>query len=418
MADPTTLRCAFDLGRAENEFRWSVVNVILGGVDGTTSLSALNRVCGSLEVLTVGRQSSFRVQFDEFQGDWRDYLAMEAAWSQRYADALEVFTEEGHPGLSPSERILHFVPSFLNQYRHGLEQISQAALLFAGESVKATYALGLVLDQGIRPAIADVETEVAPELGYDAPRPMVRVPTLSQFIREVQNPDHIAWRKRRTDWHKRHGTNRAFDEAEPPHTTPAPCPHQPGELPPSTSWCLGLRALWERAGLDRRRPLPESTANMLAAVPATRVALVEHIVNLAYEAFNEMRSVSAGPGLPQPEPQTQLELLVREFAAKLTECTPAQRVAYYQYTFACRAFAASGSTSQPTDAEVHSWLRNDEDDSPLGEVPAEFETWARYLRGARKKTGELKNRPRSGRTGRSIIRPEGDESTQPEEDTD
>ena len=46
-------------------------------------------------------------------------------------------------------------------------------------------------------------------------------------------------------------------------------------------------------------------------------------------------------------------------------------------------------------------------------LPAEFETWSRYLRAARKKVGELKNRPRRGREGRSIVRRAGDGPADP-----
>ena len=334
---PITLRCAFDLGRAENEFRWLVVNVIVGGVDGTVSLTALDRVGIALEPLATAWLLDVRTPFEDFRGEWRDHLSMDGDWEQTYADALQVNTEESQPGSTPAERVLTHLWSFVEHFRQGLEQIVKATFFLADERVKAAYALGRVLDQGTRPAIALVETEVAPSLGYDALGPAFQVPTLRQFIREVPNPDHAAWKKRRAIWLKKHGANSSFDEPEPVITRPAPNPHQPGELPPSSGWSGGLRGLWERLDLDHFRPLPESVVNVATAAPATRVALVEYIALLAREAFNAMRPVPVADR--QPEPETLSQIVDREWAAKLTGCTQKQRIAFLQFKVAALQIA-------------------------------------------------------------------------------
>lgn len=62
---------------------------------------------------------------------------------------------------------------------------------------------------------------------------------------------------------------------------------------------------------------------------------------------------------------------------------------------------AEAQIGDATDREAYDWLK---ENGPEGyELPA-FETWKRYVRQGRKHYGAQKNRPRSGRTGRSIVR--------------
>ena len=51
--NPIIRRSAFDLGRALNEFHWGVVNVVVGGINGTTSLESLDRVGVLLEAVAA-----------------------------------------------------------------------------------------------------------------------------------------------------------------------------------------------------------------------------------------------------------------------------------------------------------------------------------------------------------------------------
>lgn len=53
----------------------------------------------------------------------------------------------------------------------------------------------------------------------------------------------------------------------------------------------------------------------------------------------------------------------------------------------------------PTDQQAYDWLNENE-----ARLPVPFETWARYLREARKHQGLQKNQRRAGRIGRSIVR--------------
>lgn len=411
--NPFARRYAFDLGRAENEFRWEVVNAVVGGVTGTASVAVLDTVGDALEAVAAGWLPTIRRDLDEVRGDWRDHLSMEGDWRQVYADALDVFTVEHHPGWSPADRVLAHLWSFVAKYRDDLERLVQVALLRAGDAVKAARSLGLVLDQGVRPPVMLADTEVAAELGYAAPGRPPRLPTLRDFIREVPNPDHAAWRKRRTGWTKRPGSGRTFDEPEPPATVLAPHPRKSGELPPTASWSGTVRVLWEKVGLDDYRRLPDDLETLPDAAPSSRVARVGHVVELAHEAFNEMRSAPrTGSRTVPPRPDELPGMVEREWGAKLTGCTRKEKLALLQFEVAAAGLASSpgGGTGdrRPTDRAAYDWIKATGGEGEAWTLPAEFETWSRYLRSARKKVGAQKNNPRRDRGGRSIVRPAGD----------
>ena len=401
----------------ENEFRWAVINAVVGGVGGSASVVVLDRVGVALEAVAAGWGSNIRREFDEFRADWRDHLAMEADWERVYRDALTVNTIELCPGWSPAERVLHHLWSFVEYYQVGLERLIQVAILFAGEAVAAAHALGLVLDQGARPPVVLVDAEVAPVMGYTAPGLSLRLPTLREFVRELPNPDHTAWRLRCSEWAKRHtSAGSRFDESEPPSAVPIPHFRKSGEFPPATSWAGSLRMLWEKVGLDRYRSLPDDVETIPDSNPAGRNARVEHLVTLAYAGFDGMRLTSAAGGRPSPPTSEELSGMVeREWAAKLTDCTPKERQVFMQYTVAAARLALSpgGITGDrgPTDRAAYEWIKANEGEA--WHLPAEFETWSRYLRAARTKVGEPKNRPRRGRGGRSIIGLDGDDPSDP-----
>ncbi len=406
-------RCAFELGGAVNEFCWAVVNVVVGGLPGGASLAVLDRAGGALEALAAGWMPSVRRDLDEVRGDWRDYSAMEGAWEKAYADALAVNTVEAHPGWSPVDRVLAHLWSFVAQYRDDLERLVQLVLLPAGDAVKAAHALGCVLDQGIRPPVMLFDTEVAASLGYEPPGPAPRLPTLRDFIREVPSTGHAAWRRRRAGWARRHGAERPIEEPEPPPTVLAPNPLKGGELPPASSWTGAVRVLWERAGLDRYRLLPDDLGSLPGAAPTSRAARVAFVSELAYAAFDEMRTAARpGASTTPPRPEELRGTVEREWGAKLTGCTAGEARAFIQYQAAVTGMGLSpgGGAGRrgPTDRAVYDWLKDNGGEGEGWTLPEEFGTWARYLRAARRTVGELKNRPRRGRVGRSIVRPAGD----------
>jgi hypothetical protein len=64
-------------------------------------------------------------------------------------------------------------------------------------------------------------------------------------------------------------------------------------------------------------------------------------------------------------------------------------------------FAAERLGGEPTDLQAYKWLKEHRDGD---EILPRFETWTRYLREARSRRGRLKNSPRHGRAGRSVVR--------------
>jgi len=105
---------------------------------------------------------------------------------------------------------------------------------------------------------------------------------------------------------------------------------------------------------------------------------------------------------------------------KLDELTPSVRKAYW--SFLC---AEAECERRLEDREAYDWLRENgidaskEDAGELEgyELPDEFDTWSRYLRGARKAIGEQKYTPRRGRpTGGSMVRRDQIEPQKPTDD--
>ncbi len=81
------------------------------------------------------------------------------------------------------------------------------------------------------------------------------------------------------------------------------------------------------------------------------------------------------------------------------ELAPSRQKALSQYL---DALSKCPHLKGATDREVYDWLREHSD----ADTFPEFATWGRYLRDARKATGTGKYTPRSGRTGRSVVRPD------------
>jgi hypothetical protein len=76
---------------------------------------------------------------------------------------------------------------------------------------------------------------------------------------------------------------------------------------------------------------------------------------------------------------------------------PAVEAAYQSF------FHAQGQSSEPlTDQQAYGWFKENAPDEYNMPV---FETWRRYVRAGRKHYGTQKNSPRSGRTGRSVVKP-------------
>lgn len=114
-------------------------------------------------------------------------------------------------------------------------------------------------------------------------------------------------------------------------------------------------------------------------------------------------------------------MVEREWAAKLTGCTRQEKRAFLQYQIAAAGLASSPGACTggrgPTDRAAYDWVTAKAGGGEVWNLPAEFETWSRYLRAARKKVGEPKNRPRRGRRGRSIVPPAGGDTADPGDDS-
>jgi hypothetical protein len=78
--------------------------------------------------------------------------------------------------------------------------------------------------------------------------------------------------------------------------------------------------------------------------------------------------------------------------------TKAQRVAYHSYEYAT---SEKPTLAEAKDDDVYDWLK--ENAFPEYELPSR-ETWKRYVRHGRKADNKQKNIPRTGRTGRSIVK--------------
>ena len=85
-----------------------------------------------------------------------------------------------------------------------------------------------------------------------------------------------------------------------------------------------------------------------------------------------------------------------------TGLAPGPREAWASFE---RAVKAERTLAESTDKAVYKWIVQNDVDS--GYAEGGFETWDRYLRTARTQLGQSKYARRSGRTGRSIVLPDG-----------
>ena len=402
-AHPAVLRAAFDLGRAHNEFEWHIVNVLIGGAPGEPSLEALDRIHAHVEVMTATQMwIDFQKFLEAFRGDWEDTVYMER-WHDNYAGLEEIYRAERDRGRSPTDIVLLFFTQFVDHYRTDLDRIVRAAFRHAQESSKVAYKLGRALDEGVRPQVVGERVEIATELGYVV-GPSPPVTTLLHFVREVPNPEYGAWAERFRQWGRAHPPEKLFPEVPPPKTLAAPVAHAPGELPPPARWAGRVAGLWSRLGLER---LPDLTS-LPHSIPEQRLRMVQYSARLATEAFDRMGPPPSGRPADSDRPADSAPY-EEEYREKLKLCTPAEATAFLQFGVAEQRLAgrSAGDRSKPPgDREAFDWLR-EHGGTPAGHpLPARFDTWARNLRGARKKLGEQKNKPRRGRTGGSIAHPD------------
>ena len=109
--------------------------------------------------------------------------------------------------------------------------------------------------------------------------------------------------------------------------------------------------------------------------------------------------------------------------AALDKINPAHRKAYLSYVYA-EAKGARGEARRLEDRSAWEWLRDNgidaADDSELAGYPLpEFSTWARYLRNARKATGERKYTSRTAKApGGSIVSGDGRAPETPDDERD
>ncbi|MBO0700960.1 MAG: hypothetical protein J2P46_21375, partial [Zavarzinella sp.] len=179
-------------------------------------------------------------------------------------------------------------------------------------------------------------------------------------------------------------------------------------LPPPAHWAGRVRGLSERLGLARYRQMPDLTP-LAGGSRDQRIAIVRYAARLANAAFDRMGPAAGGGDEPFLSREARLDLFEEEYREKLKLCTAAEKAAFLQYRFAEAEIAgAHGGDGQkpPGDVEAYQWLRDHDSFEAGRALPKNFDTWARYLRRARQKLGERKNKPRRGRTGRSIAHPD------------
>jgi hypothetical protein len=104
------------------------------------------------------------------------------------------------------------------------------------------------------------------------------------------------------------------------------------------------------------------------------------------------------PSDPTPSNAQSNPAIETQGGGGLDSLPPARAKAYSQFRWAIDSNPEFGTKT--TDREAYDWL---EEYLEKDELPT-FETWSRYLRQARNRLGQLKNRPRRGRTGRSVAR--------------
>ncbi len=138
--------------------------------------------------------------------------------------------------------------------------------------------------------------------------------------------------------------------------------------------------------------------------PMLAVPTAKELLGRCLAACDEMPVgvVAAAPppaDLPTPAALMQPEMVSSQ-TALAAHTKPAKLPlscvrAFQQY------MRAVGTWGEMTDRAAYDWL--DKEDEETDDLP-DFDTWARYLRAARKHCGRQKNTPRGGRAGRSIAR--------------
>jgi len=150
-------------------------------------------------------------------------------------------------------------------------------------------------------------------------------------------------------------------------------------------------------GVSPVEPGPDTLPDETAAEPSGRAGV---------EAVSESNG-----GKPDDDSTNRYE--------KLDGLTPSVRKAYFSF-----AYAEAVNEGRMEDKEAYEWLRENGIDASKGnageledyDLPY-FETWSRYLRKARKATGQRKYTPRRGKpAGGSIVRGDQIESQKPADD--
>jgi hypothetical protein len=117
-------------------------------------------------------------------------------------------------------------------------------------------------------------------------------------------------------------------------------------------------------------------------------------------ADRDQAGVENGSGTSSPEAVVPLDTTVApEPPTEPPRLPPSHEKAYRQYKDATDKNPTQ--LNGATDREVYEWLQKHAEDEKLPSL----DSWARYLRNARRHYGDQKNTPRAGRpTGKSVVR--------------
>lgn len=74
----------------------------------------------------------------------------------------------------------------------------------------------------------------------------------------------------------------------------------------------------------------------------------------------------------------------------------------YEKAYQSYCYAVEKNTGIETDKQAYDWLKENGCEDEDYQLPS-FETWQRYVQSGRKYHGTQKNKPRGGRTGRSVV---------------
>lgn len=176
-----------------------------------------------------------------------------------------------------------------------------------------------------------------------------------------------------------------------------------------------LGCLWQVSTTGRTSPGAPSDSELDAARSAL-IARLPEIEAIVAEVRRVFQTFASGDGSPvrtvstdqqhSPEsPQGRTPDSVTtppsapELAAKMANLREQSRLALEGFEAARSTLSEIPSVTRVTDEMAYEWLR--EHRSATDPLP-NFDTWARYLREARRELGVQKNRPRHGRRGRSV----------------